>query len=416
MADPNFSRTLTYICEHNEQGALGLVVNRPIDMTLPTLFERVDLELRDRRPRRRCRSTSAARCRPIAASCCTSRSGSWQSTLPVRDRIGLTTSRDILEARRPRRPAREKLLVTLGYAGWAAGPARARDQAERLAHRRGARRTSSSTCRPRSASPRRWSCSASISPACRTRPGMPDRAGTVLAFDFGERYSASPWATSRWASRIRSTRSRPRDATARIAADRRAGGRMDAASAGRRAAARHGRHAARPDRAGAAHFAARARGALRPAGRARRRAPDLGRCRIAPARHGPRRPQAQGARPPGRRADHSPGLFRCPCNLPDAEQLLRAARDAASSPTSRPRPRWSASTPAARGWPSACTRRSASQVPLGTLDISFYRDDYSQDRPAPAGEAVEDSVRGGGPRHPAGRRRALHRPHHPRAR
>src|SRR5205809_1372416 len=34
MADPYFSRTLTYICEHNDQGALGLVVNRPIDMTL----------------------------------------------------------------------------------------------------------------------------------------------------------------------------------------------------------------------------------------------------------------------------------------------------------------------------------------------------------------------------------------------
>jgi len=37
MADPYFSKTLTYICEHNDQGALGLVVNRPIDMTLKAL-------------------------------------------------------------------------------------------------------------------------------------------------------------------------------------------------------------------------------------------------------------------------------------------------------------------------------------------------------------------------------------------
>src|SRR4030081_2896227 len=37
MADPHFSKTLTYICEHNEQGALGLVINRPIDMTLAKL-------------------------------------------------------------------------------------------------------------------------------------------------------------------------------------------------------------------------------------------------------------------------------------------------------------------------------------------------------------------------------------------
>ena len=45
MADPYFSRTLTYVCEHNDQGALGLVVNRPIDMTLQSLFERLSLRL-----------------------------------------------------------------------------------------------------------------------------------------------------------------------------------------------------------------------------------------------------------------------------------------------------------------------------------------------------------------------------------
>src|SRR5260221_2202466 len=45
MADPYFSRTLTYICEHNDQGALRLVVNRPIDMTLQTLFDRLSLSI-----------------------------------------------------------------------------------------------------------------------------------------------------------------------------------------------------------------------------------------------------------------------------------------------------------------------------------------------------------------------------------
>ena len=40
MVDPYFAKSLTYICEHNENGALGLVVNRPIEMTLGTLFER----------------------------------------------------------------------------------------------------------------------------------------------------------------------------------------------------------------------------------------------------------------------------------------------------------------------------------------------------------------------------------------
>ena len=46
MADPYFSKSLTYICEHNDQGALGLVVNRPIDMTLQSLFERLSLKLK----------------------------------------------------------------------------------------------------------------------------------------------------------------------------------------------------------------------------------------------------------------------------------------------------------------------------------------------------------------------------------
>ena len=47
MADTNFAKSLTYICEHNEQGALGVVVNRPIDMTLKTLLEQIDIPLRD---------------------------------------------------------------------------------------------------------------------------------------------------------------------------------------------------------------------------------------------------------------------------------------------------------------------------------------------------------------------------------
>ena len=49
MADPYFSKTLTYICEHNDQGALGLVVNRPIDMTLKALFERLSLQMQSKR-------------------------------------------------------------------------------------------------------------------------------------------------------------------------------------------------------------------------------------------------------------------------------------------------------------------------------------------------------------------------------
>ena len=119
MADPYFSKTLTYVCEHNEQGALGVVVNRPIDMTLQALFERLSLTLRDR-------ELSDA---PIyfGGPVQTDRgfvlhepAGNWQSTLKVRDAIGLTTSKDILEAV-GRGEGPQKILVTLGYAGWSAG-------------------------------------------------------------------------------------------------------------------------------------------------------------------------------------------------------------------------------------------------------------------------------------------------------
>ena len=45
MVDPYFAKSLTFICEHNEQGALGVVVNRPIDLSLQALFERINLKL-----------------------------------------------------------------------------------------------------------------------------------------------------------------------------------------------------------------------------------------------------------------------------------------------------------------------------------------------------------------------------------
>jgi len=119
MVDPHFSRTLTYICEHNDQGALGIVVNRPIDMTLAALFERLEMELLPQGPGDE----------PVyfGGPVQTERGfvlhqplGKWQSTLPVRDEVGLTTSKDILEAVGDGSgPA--KILVTLGYSGWAPG-------------------------------------------------------------------------------------------------------------------------------------------------------------------------------------------------------------------------------------------------------------------------------------------------------
>src|SRR3954463_14740762 len=94
MADPHFSRTLTYICEHNDQGALGIVVNRPIDMTLEALFERLSLSMSDD-------ALSDAPIyfggpvQPARGFVRHEPAGNWQSTLRVGEAIGLTTSKDI---------------------------------------------------------------------------------------------------------------------------------------------------------------------------------------------------------------------------------------------------------------------------------------------------------------------------------
>ncbi|MFA7278855.1 MAG: YqgE/AlgH family protein [Sterolibacterium sp.] len=123
MADPSFSRSLTYICEHNEQGALGIIVNRPIDMDLATLFERVNIPFQTE-----ARETSIG-AMPVyfGGPVQTDRgfvlhrpAGHWQSTLAVKDDIGLTSTRDILlEMAATGVPS--EILVTLGYAGWSAG-------------------------------------------------------------------------------------------------------------------------------------------------------------------------------------------------------------------------------------------------------------------------------------------------------
>ncbi len=119
MTDPVFAKTLTYICEHNDQGALGIVVNRPISLTLGQLFEQINVPL----------EASDLELLPVhfGGPVQTERgfvlhepTGNWQSTLIVKDKVGMTTSKDILEAvglgKGPK-----NILVTLGYAGWAQG-------------------------------------------------------------------------------------------------------------------------------------------------------------------------------------------------------------------------------------------------------------------------------------------------------
>ena len=122
MADPYFSKALIYIAEHDEQGALGLIINRPLELNLATLLERISIPYS---------MENAARLtgQPVffGGPVQTDRGfvlhqpiGAWQSTLTVEDEIGLTSSRDIL-LHVASSQQRLEMIITLGYSGWGPG-------------------------------------------------------------------------------------------------------------------------------------------------------------------------------------------------------------------------------------------------------------------------------------------------------
>ncbi|MDD3884283.1 MAG: YqgE/AlgH family protein [Gallionella sp.] len=114
-----FAGTLTYICEHNENGALGIVVNRPIDLKLADMFAQINIPLHE----------PELQSQPVhfGGPVQTERGfvlhdtpGSWQSSLRISDTLELTTSKDILEAVAEGKGPRH-MIITLGYAGWDQG-------------------------------------------------------------------------------------------------------------------------------------------------------------------------------------------------------------------------------------------------------------------------------------------------------
>ncbi len=123
MVDETFSGAVVYLCEHSEKGALGLMINKPVDIRLRNLFEKVDLSL----------DSAELGEQPVfyGGPVQTERgfvlherqegeAGQYSSTLSVPGGLEMTTSKDVLEAMAqgggPRR-----VLVTLGYSGWATG-------------------------------------------------------------------------------------------------------------------------------------------------------------------------------------------------------------------------------------------------------------------------------------------------------
>ncbi len=119
LADPNFHKTVTYVCAHNEDGAMGITINRPLDLLLEEVLEQMELKASS--------STIANTIVYQGGPVQTDRGfvlhntgSSWDSSISISENIGMTTSRDVLRAIAAG-DGPEDCLIALGYAGWAAG-------------------------------------------------------------------------------------------------------------------------------------------------------------------------------------------------------------------------------------------------------------------------------------------------------
>lgn len=119
LADDNFFHTVTYICEHNREGAMGIVINRTLELKMGELLSQLDIETTDpnlsQGP-----VYQGGPVTPEQGFILHQPLGDWEATLAVGDDIGLTVSRDILEAI-ARGDGPRRYLVALGYAGWGGG-------------------------------------------------------------------------------------------------------------------------------------------------------------------------------------------------------------------------------------------------------------------------------------------------------
>jgi putative transcriptional regulator len=119
MLDPVFGGTVVYLCEHNERGALGMVINKPTSIMMHELFDRLDLKL-EIAPLSENPVMFGGPVQDDRGFVLHSPSGSFSSMLKVTEDIAFTTSRDILEAVASGQGP-DRLLVSIGYAGWSAG-------------------------------------------------------------------------------------------------------------------------------------------------------------------------------------------------------------------------------------------------------------------------------------------------------
>ncbi|WP_101924941.1 MULTISPECIES: YqgE/AlgH family protein [Luteimonas] len=119
LADPDFSRAVALICQHDGDGAMGVVVNRPSEYLLGDVLEQMGIVLVDQRLREQ-RVLAGGPVHPERGFVLHDGDGRWDSSLEIAPGLFVTTSRDVLEAMAAGDgPAHA--TVALGCAGWGAG-------------------------------------------------------------------------------------------------------------------------------------------------------------------------------------------------------------------------------------------------------------------------------------------------------
>lgn len=121
LADPMFEKTVSFICQHNEHGAMGLTINRPIDITFPELLSQLNIPVEDKS----ISSIPVYLGGPVATEHgfilhSNHADRHWEQTLVINDKISLSSSKDVLSAI-ARGDGPDDYLIILGYSGWVSG-------------------------------------------------------------------------------------------------------------------------------------------------------------------------------------------------------------------------------------------------------------------------------------------------------
>ena len=119
LLDPNFHRTVTYLCAHNDEGAMGIVINRPLDLSLSEVLDHMSIKV-DNPGVQQMKVLQGGPVQRERGFVIHQPAGEWDAVLQVGNDIAVATSRDILAAV-ARGEGPNRAVVALGYAGWGAG-------------------------------------------------------------------------------------------------------------------------------------------------------------------------------------------------------------------------------------------------------------------------------------------------------